>query len=111
MLEGKVVWDGEDNRLGRKRFFEKRELLDDFDRLRRTTKQAQKIVVWVVYSPTNEIVYASEDAGTIRLGDVLGAIEREIPEATLQAMTCIDFNGFCDYAEWRYGHILCWTVA
>ncbi len=110
MVEGKVVWDGEDNRLNRKRFTEKRELAGDFDRLGKATCSAHKVVVWVAFSPTAEVVSAGEDARTMRLGDALAAVEREFPAAALEARTCVGFENHCDCPTWKFAHVLCWVV-
>src|SRR5262249_32265505 len=110
MVEGKVVWGGWDNRLNRKRFVENRELLGDFDRLSKATCAAHKIVVWIGFSPTSEIVSPGDEAKTMRLGDAILAVEREFVTASLQAKLCVDFERFCDCGDWKFGHVFCWTV-
>jgi hypothetical protein len=67
LIEGKIIWDGADNRLNRARFTDKRELLGDFERLAKLTRPARKVVVWVGFSFSREIVGAAK--GAKRRGD------------------------------------------
>jgi len=110
MVEGKVVWDGGDQRLNRKRFLDSRELLGDFDRLSKATCAAQKIVVWIGLSSTNEIVSAGDAGKSMRLGDAISAAGKEFSTTSLQAKICVNFEKFCDCGDWKFAHVLCWAV-
>ncbi len=110
LVEGKIVWDGGDNRLNRKRFFGDRELLGDFERLCSLTRPARKVAIWVGFSASRELARAADAAKTMRLGDALAAVETEFPTASLQGRTCVDFERFCDSPQWKFGHVFCWNI-
>jgi hypothetical protein len=108
MIEGKVVWDSIDFRLNRTQFWENRVLLDDFERLQKEPRPVQKIVIWVGFSPTHEIV--SSGTSPMRLGDALAAVATEYPAASLQAQSCIGLETYCDCDKWKFAHVFCWSV-
>jgi hypothetical protein len=112
MIEGKVVWDSYDARLDRKQFWGKRVLLHDFERLcnEPSSSSTQKIVVWVGYSPTDEVLVKGE-ASPMRLGDALAAVGKEFPTAALEGQTCIAFEHYCECGKWKFGHLFCWLVS
>jgi hypothetical protein len=111
LIEGKVVWDGTDKRLNRQRFCEGRELLGDFVRLSALPQPNDKLVVWIGFSPTGEIVRAGEAAKTMRLGDAIDAVAAAVPAARLQAQTAVNLDAYCECPDWKFAHVLCWAVA
>jgi hypothetical protein len=110
-VEVKVIWDGWDNRLNRRRFCEKRELLGDFDRLAGLSIAGlRKVVVWLAFSETERICDAGQTAKTLRLGDAVKAVEGMGAVARLTACRVVDLEQYAQCSSYRYAHALCWDV-
>lgn len=110
LIEIKIVGEGGDARLNRKRFEEGRELLCDFDRLSKLVQVERKLVIWVASSPFERVESAGKDARTMRLGDVLEVVNRDFPGAKLEGAAHLGLEQYSECNAWKFVHIYCWVV-
>lgn len=108
--EVKQMTDTWDARLNRKRFYEREELIGDVDRLRSLAPAINdRAHVVVAYSETGEIVTASDEEKTLRLGNVVeevsGRARCEPRWFTHDVSTLATTEDYC-----RHLHVLVWSL-
>lgn len=107
LIEVKVLWADEDNRLYAKRF---QEILRDFDKLGEPCeKQFHELIVWVVFSTTREVRIRGEGANYLHLGDAEREVARRGDRWGVAARTTVNLGKHCDCPRWQFAHVLCWT--
>jgi hypothetical protein len=110
-IEVKVIWDGDDQRLNRKRFMAEGEILNDFKRLLALdAAMGKRVVVWVVFSKTGDLVNSSETVATLRLGNIIEVCKLQTG-AHLGGYRCVNLSEHCECVhEWGFAHVACWEI-
>lgn len=111
VIEVKVIYDIGDKRSNRKEFIENRDILKDFDLLDCFAKEGlRKTVVWVIFSPSLDVVFAQEGRATLRYGDLVRETQAAFPRTKQAFSKAIDCESLmkCDPA-YRFAHIAVWS--
>lgn len=111
VIEVKVIYDTWDGKLNRTRFTEERSILKDFDLLDCFDKEGlRKAVVWLTFSPDQEVMLAQEGRVAMRFGDIIRETQTAFPKAKRAFSKAIDCEKLmkCD-PSYRFAHIAVWS--
>lgn len=107
-VDAKVLWDGQDNRLKRRRFVENEEVLKDFRHLAGCSWEGvRRAVFWVVFGRSQKLD-RSETEASLGIPDACELVEKTFEEWTLAGSACANVSEVVSVKDFPYVHVLVW---